>query len=742
MRIAATWLATTPATSLLTSWEPHVKVPAKSSFLTPFLFLVLTSALTAAPPEPFTQPTDQEVFQTLDLERPDLRAVKAALDKSDLAGAKAALVAHFRTRQRPLPPELSPDGSKSGLNAADEIVDRVFRFVGCPPTKLGPQLRWNEDPHNYDQWPIALNRHFHWVTLGRAYAATKDEKYAREFVAQFRGWVGAGPIYIGPRWIEGPYFAKDKAPLSLDAGIRMAQTWWPAFYYFNGSLAFDVESQFLMLRSFREHAIYLMDPRAYHAGNNWGAMETAGLLHLAIMLPEFKESAEWLKTARQRLIEMYKAQAYLDGAQIELTPGYHGVTLSNFLSAMEVTRRNGVSLPADFADGLERMFEYYMAIALPDGTSPALNDSGWGRVSSWLVKGHELFPARRDFEYLATGGKRGMPPAKTSWALPYAGWYVMRTGWKEDDRYLLLEAGPYGAAHQHEDKLSLVLHAGRKTILTEGGNYSYDTSDWRRYVLSTRAHNTVMVDGLEQNRKTQRDTRVVWQPAPSRWITNADFDYAEGVYDSGYGPENKVRVSHRRQVVFVKPDYWLVIDTMTPEDAAAHYYEAIFHLDADEAKVDSGTKSVTVEYDGHAFRILPLSTEGLEVEIVQGRKKPTVQGWLPTGRHNELRPIPTAVFRRSGSGPTVMAYALIPRRPGESWEVAGVRTLSSPAPGAMVAELQRSDDTADHLLRREPNARPVKVGPLETGSDVAVVRVNAVGAVLKTLEVDAKQAQD
>ena len=255
-----------------------------------------------------------------------------------------------------------------------------------------------------------------------------------------------------------------------------------------------------MLRSFLDHAHYLMNPRAFHGGNNWGAMETAGLMHLAVMLPEFKDAPLWRQTARERLVEMQRTLVYPDGAEIELTPGYHWVTLNNFLSVLDVTRRNQVELPAAFVTGLEKMFEYFVAIAMPDGSAPALNDSGWMAVSRPLQEGLELFPQRSDFEFFASDRKRGTPPAKTSWALPYAGWFAMRTGWKTDDRCLLFEAGPYGAAHQHEDKLNIIVHAGGRAVLTEGGYYSYDRSDWRRYVLSTRAHNTVMVDGLEQNR--------------------------------------------------------------------------------------------------------------------------------------------------------------------------------------------------------------------------------------------------
>ena len=41
--------------------------------------------------------------------------------------------------------------------------------MGMSTAQIGETIRWNEDPVGYDQWPIAFNRHSHWVTLGRAY---------------------------------------------------------------------------------------------------------------------------------------------------------------------------------------------------------------------------------------------------------------------------------------------------------------------------------------------------------------------------------------------------------------------------------------------------------------------------------------------------------------------------------------------------------------------------------------------
>jgi len=678
-------------------------------------------------------------LEDLDLDAPGLEAVKDALDRQDVAAAKAGLIEHMRTRERPVGPPVSPDGSQRALQAADDVCDHVFGLVGCPPTKLEEQIRWNEDPHDYDQWAIALNRHSHWVTLGRAYAATGDEKYAREFVAQLTGWIDAMPVHIGRHWVQGPYFEPGKSPLTLDAGIRMAQTWWPAYYYFKDSPSFGVEAQFAMIGSFVQHARYLMNADYFHPTSNWGAMEANGLLHIAVMLPEFKQSVEWLRTAEERLAQCLKAQVYPDGAQIELTPGYHGVTLMNVLWAAQVTQRNDVELPGELVAGLEKMFDYYVAIAMPDGRMPALNDSGWGSARGVLVRGVELFPHRSDFEYVASGCREGIAPTPVSRRLPYAGWNIMRTGWGRQDKYLMFETGPFGAGHQHEDKLGIILHAAGRTILTEAGTYAYDTSDWRRYALSTRAHNTVMVDGAEQRRRTQRDTYVQWEPEDAAWMSDDTFDYARGVYASGYGNENELKVAHTRQVAFIKPDYWVVLDTLTPSDDEPHSYEALFHLDSEGVDIDAATQSVTVEYEGAGFRIIPFGAQCPRVQIVEAQTEPWVQGWVPTGQHNVMRPVPTAIYRWEATGPRTVGFLLIPRDPGGTWPVAEVDCLGGASSGGLGAQIVLRDGSRDIVARPTQSGTMTELGPLRTDAEFCLVRVNATGDVRAVRQIGGSQ---
>ena len=97
--------------------------------------------------------------------------------------------------------------------------------------------------------------------------------------------------------------------------------------------------------------------------------------------------------------------------------------------------------------------------------------------------------------------------------------------------YSHFEVGPYSPGHQHEDKLSLILYAYGRRLITEGGTYSYDTSDWRKYVLSARAHNVSKVDGKYQNRhgyEPEADLEYSREPMTNRWVSNDDCDFVEG----------------------------------------------------------------------------------------------------------------------------------------------------------------------------------------------------------------------
>jgi hypothetical protein len=254
---------------------------------------------------------------------------------------------------------------------------------------------------------------------------------------------------------------------------------------------------------------------------------------------------------------------------------------------------------------------------------------------------------------------------------PYAGQFILRGGWDREALWLCLDGGPFGFGHQHEDKLSVLLTAFGRPLLVEGGVYTYDASQWRSYVLSSRAHNVVLVDGLEQNRRHEpKDSYVVKAPLPQVWESHERFDHAAARYDEGWGPKAVRSVTHTRHVFFLKPDLFIIADELVPRDGKPHTYDALFHLDAPEAAPDG--LQVATQNPGPNLTIQAFGLDS--VQIVKGQTNPVVQGWLPerAGGYGGIKPIPTAIYQKSAPGQTLLLFALYPTSGPASCPVADV----------------------------------------------------------------------
>jgi len=312
----------------------------------------------------------------------------------------------------------------------------------------------------------------------------------------------------------------------------------------------------------------------------------------------------------------------------------------------------------------------------PDRDAPRWNDSWHVDVPGVLRNGFGLFPNRKDFQWIATNGKAGRPPGHTSHLFPYAGQVVMRSGWERDALFLGFEAGPFGYGHQHEDKLGIVIFAYGRDLLVEGGSYAYDASQWRRYVLSSHAHNVVLVDGQGQVRRgLPRDRYVADEPLDPDFQSNDRYDYARGCYDQGFGHRDQHPARHTREVLFLKPErLFLVRDRLESLDGRPHSYEALYHLDAGQLNVDSERGIVETRDPGRPnLRIVPYCDRTLKTQLVKGQEDPVVQGWMPLGHGvRGVRPIPTVVYECRSERPVTFVMAFQPLRNDEETRVAGV----------------------------------------------------------------------
>jgi hypothetical protein len=132
------------------------------------------------------------------------------------------------------------------------------------------------------------------------------------------------------------------------------------------------------------------------------------------------------------------------------------------------------------------------------------------------------------------------------------------------------------AAHEHADALSILIRVNQTLVLADPGTGTYTASATVRNTLrGSAAHNTVTVDGLDQ--ADVLGTFKWVNPVRTElidWSTSSQLDQAAAVHDGYQRLRRPVR--HRREVLFVRPDYWVVVDRI--EGRGPHRVTRHFHF--------------------------------------------------------------------------------------------------------------------------------------------------------------------
>lgn len=634
--------------------------------------------------------SEADLFAALDdTANPALGPACAAWKAGNAAKARKALADYLRTRTS-VPWEVLPRvADRSQVRWSRDAAERARRgevtVVAIPHPVPGGRIDWHFDatggasglPQN-NEWIWQLNRMAWWGDLVRAYQATGDETWAATWVAQMRDWVTQCPP---PEKVQN---VPKSTWRTIECGIRMLGIWPQAYHAFLLSPSFTEDDLVTYVRTMVAHARYLS---AFPSTGNWLTMEMNGLYNVACLFPELKEAAGWRKQAADALYKEQTTQFLPDGAQIELTPGYHNVALDNILGLYKRARTVGREgeLPADYAARMEKAFDFNLYLMTPDRSLPRFNDSWpYGVVSRMQRDGVPLFPKREDYRWIATDGKQGKPPAQTSVAFDYAGYYVMRDGWGRDACMGVLDAGPLGYGHYHQDKLNVVVWAYGREVLFDGGGGSYERSPYRSFATDTFGHNCVLVDGKPQRRSTKDlKTRVSDAPIEAHWKSTPEWDYAEGTYRDGYGTETDRIATHTRRLLFLKPTastpaLWIVADTLTPGDAAEHTYQARWHLLTTKTQTDTtGMTTLTQDEGQPNLCLVPLHTAGLQVRSASAQTEPELLGWnVRKDMDPQYVPATTVLHTRTGTGVQRFLTVLVPLRAGESNPVVGVERIS------------------------------------------------------------------
>jgi hypothetical protein len=560
------------------------------------------------------------------------------------------------------------------IDRADRILAHRLSFFDLDDVNLGNPIDWHREhaagraaPKGYagsiDYRDFAItgdckvvwepNRHHQLVVLARAYRATGEARYATAVVDQLDSWIAENPFGYGMNW---------RSPLEL--GIRLINWSW-AIDLIAGSGARSEAFDTRLLQSVTLHVWEIT--RKYSRGssaNNHRIGEAAGVFVATSYFPEVPDAARRREESARILEEEIIAQTFSSGATREQAFGYHLFVLHLLLAAAIAGRRSGRDLTAGFWLRFERMFAYAGALAA-GGPPPFYGDADDGSmldlgdavadVPSLMQVGAALFdwPDKRGagrepseavhWLFGTTERMRRQPPASSgagqeleSVAFEDAGYYLLQWGQRQSrDRVsVVFDCGSLGfgsiAAHGHADALSVVVRAGGVDVLVDPGTYDYFSfPEWRQYFRSSRAHNTVTIDGRDQSvqlgsflwgRRASAQC-LAWQPRPGGGSVAGEHD--------GYR-DMPAPVTCRRTLDLDRPSRMLTI-TDEISSTGTHDVSVFFHLaERCAAKADGNT--ITIDFGvGHAVLVLD---DQLTASLSRGG---TVGegGWVSRGYHRK-----------------------------------------------------------------------------------------------------------
>ena len=560
--------------------------------------------------------------------------------------------AHFRNDKRFLDfptSKMEGAGTFTDEEYPDKILEGYVCSVGhvyCFPNGV---MDWTHNPtyNQYCEFSFHLQYHSELRYLAEAYLKTKDDKYALRFDYMINSWMQQA---ICPE-NEGGFGGR---PLwrTIEAGGRMSTSWPYAITIFSECDAIPNTTWVNIFRSIVDHGHRLTFNCTKHAHNNWVIHEMMGLIKMGVLYPFMKDMNYWREFAIQTFEEELDYQIQPDSMQIELTTGYHGFIIGNYRNAGKVLAHYGYEIPTKFKSYIELLYSMYYRLSRPDRRTPGLNDGGEANVIQYATSACEMFTDSEVFKFFATDGREGKEPDFKSLHFDNSGFVVMRTDWTRDAIWAMMDAGPEGHAHMHEDKLAVQVYAYRESMLADLGTYAYDTSDMRNYCTTSFSHNTGIVDSMSQNRTKKHN----WTKAQPRMIQDFgyrlsdDIDVAEGYYNEGYG-DDLTPITHKRKFIFFKQGmgslkpFFVVLDEFESGDEREHTYEILFHYP--KIPVSAFTHSVKGTYKSGATLTI-VSDKYPKVEI--GQYAPRYIGWKPIhGTHeHEHIPTPSVSFAKKG----------------------------------------------------------------------------------------------
>lgn len=634
-------------------------------------------------------------------------------------------------------PRLPAEWTADAIRKADDILAGRLSYFSGQTAELGFPFDWFLNPFTTQR--VDAGRHwcdrddfepaqgdikiiweasrFSWVfPLVRAFAATRDDRYAAAFWQLVESWRQANPPNMGPNWQCG----QECALRAMAACFGL--------YGFASSRESTPDRMASLIAMLAVHAARIERNIRFAETqmSNHALSEAVGLYSIGTLFPDLARADLWRRRGKHVVEREARLHSYADGSYIQHSMNYHRVMMHDYLWALRLAELNGDAFSPRVHRILDRHTDFvYMlqepasgfvpnygqndgALVLPLNACPYLDYRPVAQAMYYQLRRKRLYPPGpydEDLHWLFGPEAADAPTIylmRESKRYDVGGYYVLRG--RETWGFLRCHSFRH---HPHQaDMLHLDVWWRGQNVLRDSGSYSYNAPEpWKNYFVSTRAHNTIELGGQSQMIKARRFTWVYLTRSRLHafWPSiGPDVDFVQGEH---YGYRRLAsKAVHRRAVLRVGERYWIVVDDVFGRGAeqvclAWHLLDAPYELteNAVLCTTESGPFSLVVLAPN-----VPANRG-----VARGQESPTALGWQSL-HYGEKLPAPT--FWLDGRMPL----------PARLVSVVGL--------GAAI----EADLTDNRLSVRDHAGRPtcqVELGPMVPGGAAAIRRLILDGEV-------------
>ena len=553
---------------------------------------------------------DERLFEVINLDYPGLEKVKSYYEANEYYYAAHELLKYYRDKSDISNPNINlinPTITASEQNIADQALDYRFYVRNFKEStdasgneiyysfKKDGKIDWDFVPAEITDQEFKSQKHRHQWMLpqAKAYRVNKDEKYFQSWMDVYSDWLNTFPC---------PESIVDKDNVQW-YGLQPAErvlSQIDILPYFIQSTNFTPEWLSVFLTAFADE-VECIRKNYFTDGSNIYVTQVQAVTTAGMLMPEFKNSTEWLLEGSQKISEQVTDQFLADGVQVELDPSYHIGVVDGFYNIYKLAMLNGKLdlFPSNYIELLKKASRFVMDIIYPNYTIDNFNDT---RSSSYsknvilknLKKNMEMFPEDEEIRWMATEGKQGTKPTGLVQVYDAAGYYMLRSGWEKDATMMILKNNKNtdNKWHCQPDNGTFGLYHNGRNFCPDAGVYSYggtsSSNADRAAFAATAMHNTMTID-KKDIAKGYMNGQLLLQESKN----NIDILVTEN--------KSYSNLTHRRAVFFIRDKKAFVLVDEGYGTGSTPTVNLNFKLCPSKNDVEIDDESANYQYGAHTI---------------------------------------------------------------------------------------------------------------------------------------------